>query len=232
MGLFGRRKAEFPPWELRSEDFLADSLDNYTDPHLRSVLFELDDIIPDKWRHYVYVAGGFAAHLAGITREHSDIDIFCVTEEAFTALTPVVHNNKEVTDRRDTREFLDVQSGACAKVVKFKFRDFKFDLVDFHDRCVRPSVVGVLQGFDINWSMAGIDFYKNELVIHKEALSTTPKVSPERAEIYLQGTEARLPKYRDRLCREPDSQEVDRLIAITQAYIAMKEKQIDKGSWY
>lgn len=234
MGWFKRNAHEYPEWDIREEDFLVDSIDNYMrDPHLLVVLTEASRLIHPEWRDQVFIGGGFAAQMAGITREHHDCDIFCMTEEAFAALTPLIQDNKEVTDRGDERKFLDVNTAAYGRVVKFKFRGLKFDLVDLSERTQDRTIIGMLKEFDINWSMVGISLQDKAVVLHKEALSVKPRINPSRADIFLEGTRDRIKKYRDRLFRDPDTEVCDELIKITNARIDKQHKEKTKSSsWY
>lgn len=219
MAFWNRKEYEYPDWPIRDEDFLEDDLDNYRqDPYLLVTLTEASRLIDPQWRNQAFIAGGFPANLAGITTEFGDCDIFCVTEDAFENLKLKVHNGsqKEFTDRAGKREFLDVNETPYGKVMKFMFRGIKFDLVDFADRINTATAKGILVEFDISWSMAVISLGDRKLTIHKDALSSTPRVSSLRADIYLEGTLRRLPKYQDRLFRTPDVKECDRLIQITK----------------
>jgi len=238
MTFWNTKKTKYPEWEIKPEDFLSDDLDNYNDPHLRMLLSEAEALIPEKWRDEIFICGGFACHLAGITTEHGDIDFFCVTEEAFTALTPLIQDNGEVTDRCDKREFLDVTSKAYGQVVKFKYRGFTYDLVDLSERIgkiagrKKNTIEHALMEFDINWSMAGIHLGERKLYVHPDALLETPRVNPTRAEIFLEGTRGRLTKYADRLRRQASMVGVADLIGITDKRIKMETKHRQKTSWY
>lgn len=233
MGLFAKKQRVFSPWSLEDKDFISDSLNNY-DPHLVSIMMEVTEFIPEKLRDQVFVGGGFPAHLAGITIEHNDIDLFCMTHEAFYALMSLVHNDPRVTDRMDKREALDVQTRAYGKVIKFKDGNgYKIDLVDFHDRAQGPTIMDCMREFDINWSMAAIDLVKQEITIHREALSSVPRINPARADIYIQGTIMRIPKYRDRLRKEPDRTQCEQLIKIAKRREEdLLKEEAGSSSWY
>lgn len=235
-----RSTNDYPKWEVKFDDFMTDDLAPYLNPHFEARLNVVRELVPAEHFDSVFVCGGLAANVAGITKEHGDIDLFVVDPKVFSKLAGVIKDNEEVVDRMGKREALDVQTVAYGKVLKFKFDDWKIDLVNFHDRITEPTLIGVLMGFDINWSMAGINLGGNLITIHKDALSATPMVSQERADIYLEGTLARIGKYRDRLVKTPDVDECDHLIAVTQNRLHMDQEkkttqsqsQSNSPNWY
>lgn len=193
MAWWNRKKKETPPnWKMSPftfDDFLVDSLDNYTDLHFNMVLSYVRDIIPQELRNDVFVAGGFACCFAGVTKQYEDIDLFCTTSKAFDAMVDIVRHY-ELKIKTDY-------------VYSFIHEGFKFDLVNTCEE-QSPGVNELLTLFDLNWSMVGIDLAQNIITCHDTTLSTIPQVNPSRIDICLEKTIKRITKYKDRLVRTPD----------------------------
>lgn len=217
---------QLPAWHFADQDCLEDKLDNY-DPHLVSLLSEVKELIPREFYRNVFIGGGFAAHIAGITNEHGDIDLFVNDEMVFQQLTDRIVKKKDVTDRRHERD-----SHGYVVVLKCIYKDLKFDLVDAHEYMHECLAVSLMQTFDINWSMAVVDLHNETVIVHKDALSTTPIVNPNRVEVCPEGTRDRLDKYANRLRREPDRDEVKRLQAIIDARIKYNNGLIPYSDFY
>lgn len=235
LGIF--KTSEYPEWKVDAEDFFFDDLHHYMDPYFAEVLDEVDALVPVSHRGNAFVCGGFAAHMAGITTESGDVDIFVVQQETFDYLAARIKDNRDVTDRCGGRDKLDLVTSPYGKVLKFRYGDFRFDLVNYTDRIKTPTLLGTLMEFDINWAMAGIDIKDQKIIIHKEALSPRLRVNPERADIYLEGTLHRIPKYQARLRKEPDPHECQAIVEITKRRIKKREKKKGSGSstgpqWY
>lgn len=183
-------------WKMQpfsEEDFLVDALENYTDPHLNMILGFVREIVPKKLRDRVYVGGGFACHLAGVTRSHDDIDIFC-TQKTFVLV------KNFIVDNRIAFRVLDSDKDT---IFKFEYEGFEFDLVD-SSAILIESVQKLIELFDFNWSMVAIDLECEVIVCHKDALSTIPQVNSARIDDRIEDTIQRLEKYKDRLTKEPN----------------------------
>lgn len=220
-----------PPWAFREIDCLEDTLDHY-DPFLVSLLKEVKELIPREFRRHVFIGGGFAAHLAGITKEHGDIDLFVHDETIFQQLVDRVVKKKDVTDRKHERTLDLVDSRGYGVVLKCIYKDLKFDLVNAHDYMHDCTAISLMRTFDINWAMAIISLRDDTVMVHKDALSSKPMVNPDRVEVCLEGTRDRLDKYATRLRRAPDFDEVERLQAIIDARIKHNQHLANKRDYY
>ena len=216
------------PWQLdapKEEEFLIDQLDNYSDPLLMFKLNVARELVLPACEKHVVIGGGFAAHFAGITNTHDDIDLFC--------LTPLIYEWMKdfITSSTDGR-FTDVHFSeglsynAHKAILWFKYEGYQFNLIDaqtlgnlvvskkvrgpnkflksldslFHD----PKIIDLLMGFDLNWSMVGIDLFANSVVCHISAFADKPLVNTSRELMSAENTVKRMEKYRLRLVRSPD----------------------------
>lgn len=214
-GVVTKRKPNLE-WKVKREDFLSDSLEGYADPHLGAIYLEMLRLIPEGWRGNVVMAGGFAAHIAGITKMHKDIDLFCDHPYVFDTMFERYEQDPTITQLAD---LLDREN--YGRLAKFEKDGQKFDLVDVYP-AVYPTlpgptgeetekypdldVIDVLSSFDINWAMAGITTTEDEprIFIHPEALSGDVRVNVNCVKV-LEGTQARIEKYMERLVRHVDA---------------------------
>lgn len=239
MGWFSKKKSlklELEKWDVQDKDFITDSLYDYDSPYLKSILLDVREMIPGKYYDQVFVGGGFASHLAGITNEHNDVDIFCVTESAFEAVSKLIINDKD-PDRFQQATLgsnttpLAVMERGYGRILKFASNGVKYDLVDATlqiniepDRT--PSILNLLRAFDLNWSMVAIDLAGNTITCHRESLSDKPRINPARLDVILNGIVDRVARYRDRLTKTPDKDECAAVLIILNR---MLKEQKERG---
>ena len=216
-----------PEWYPKVDAFIGDDLKNYPNPHLESLLVDVKEIIPDKLYNQVFVAGGFASYLAGITNTHKDVDLFCVTEESFVFLYNfIVQDNPDFTIRK-----LPIDS-PCAfyqKVLKFTYQNIDYDLVDSSSFIEARQPVSIpyddgtgldsrynlcllLKMFDLNWAMAGINLLNDTIVCHPDALLTKPLMNTKDSPRVNASNITRVEKYVSRLARKVDVEATQRVI--------------------
>lgn len=208
-----------PNWGVELDEFMSDDLKNYSNAHLQSLLIDVKEIIPEKFYNQVFIAGGFASYLAGITNEHTDVDLFCVTQEAFVPLSDLINqNSQDFTVRALPR---DHPSAFYHKVLKFTYQNINYDLIDsspfmpWGPGSPAPawdSLRSLLQLFDLNWAMAGINLLDNTIVCHPSALLTKPLINTVHAERVNATNISRVKKYASRLVREVDAEATQRVI--------------------
>lgn len=226
--LFGTKAVNHTlDWKMQpfvSEDFLVDSLENYTDPHLNMILSFVREIVLKRLRDHVYIGGGFACHVAGVTNDHGDIDIFC-TGNTF----PEMHDH--ILNNQGGKLNFRILNSDKDTVFKFEYEGFKFDLVDTSVP-FGGGIQDLFKLFDFNWSMVAIDLAKDEIVCHKDALSTIPQVNSSRIDERIEVTMKRLEKYKDRLVKEPNMSAYDCLILglqMRQQAMPFTDKILDLG---
>ncbi len=217
MGWFGK-KLVLDDWEIKDEDFLTDSLDDYDEPHLKAILLEARGVIPEKYYDQVFIGGGFASHLAGITTEHSDVDIFCLTENAFDEISNLIKGEKnperfQAPTLPGISRPIEVESRAYGKVLKFVCNGIQYDLVDSALRIdvepdKTPGILNLLKIFDINWCMVAIDLAANTITCHKDALLCNPKMNVGAFGRGFDGAIRRMHIYAKRLRKAYDEKEV------------------------
>ena len=206
MGLFSKKKKrqyQTVNWDLSDDDYIIEDIDQYLDPHFESILQAAQEVIGPHATQ-TRIAGGFAANLAGITKEHDDVDIFCGLNQTWKMLHPA--NNEAIID-----ECFEVQEieGSYGRSVKFKYKHISFHLVDFSKLLSFGNSRHLFRHFDLNWAMASICFSSADtLIIHPEARSTIPKLN-ELKKIVAQSTLPRLMKYIQRLETIPDKEECE-----------------------
>ncbi len=66
-------------WNVEAEGIVGDTLYSYLDnrPHAKIMMDDIREIIQPEYYNSAFIAGGFAAYVAGITNTYEDIDIFC-----------------------------------------------------------------------------------------------------------------------------------------------------------
>lgn len=228
-----------PNWGVEIDEFMVDDLKNYPNPHLQSLLVDVREIIPDKLYDQVFIAGGFASYLAGITNTHGDVDLFCVTEESFLFLYNLIV--------QDTPNFIvralpiDNIGAFYQKVLKFTYQNINYDLIDSssfltHKKAMSPQHAGymainarhslchLLKMFDINWAMAGINLVNDTIVCHPCALMTKPFMNVQHSPRLNASNIPRVEKYASRLVREVD-------VAATKAVVTALGFMSAKPDW-
>ncbi len=195
-------------WKAQATEFLADELEGYLNPHTGTSLMDIEDLIPSRYHKHIFLAGGFAACVAGITKEYRDVDIFCDSVSTFDKLLDVLQSNPRVITVVDV-----VTHDGYGRLFKFKVDEQKFDLIDVTPETGDESdVIDILMSFDVNWCMAAIALDKiRKIWVHPEAFSETPRVNLDRIKFF-EGTQLRLKKYSERLVRNVDAKYVARLI--------------------
>lgn len=218
MGWFGKKTPDLPPW-TPSHEFVIEPLGDYLDPYTGSVLLELKEMISPPDREHIFIAGGFAAHIAGITNTSQDVDLFCLDQSVFERVSKILPG--EIVNRR-----------GYGTVIQFAHNCIMYDLIDTSKRTKAPSFDGLIRGFDINWCMAAIDFGGDRIAFLKEALSGTPflNLAPMMDNISAEETIIRLEKYKERLVAEVDLPAYNILIAELQAKAKREAKQKRKYS--
>lgn len=214
---------------VENEDFIETPLKSYSDAHLQSLLIDVRDIIPEKYYNRVFVAGGFASHLAGITQEHGDIDLFCADKATFDALLFIIQNNPDRFCSPEGSGFvIEVKNhhkGYENRILKFVYNNFNYDLVDISKVMgVGTPLISILYTFDFNWAMVGIDLIEETVICHTDALSDKPIVNQPSADCHLEGTIERIQKYIKRLTKTPHQKACKNL----NHYLTERSKELIK----
>ncbi len=211
-------------WMIHDWVLLSDPLgDAYTeDPHMASVLTDIYELISPRMRSGVYIAGGFVSHLAGITKEHGDVDIFCTHYETFErVLTSIKTNLSADSCRKMTR--VKTNNG-YGQVVKFSYNGVKYDIIDAGvalDGVDKPCLFGI---FDIAWSMTMIDLADQTIICHPAAFLPEPKINKFHINNHNYGTIRRIAKYSNRLVRAPNKKECKRVAKILKKRMRILKK--------
>ncbi len=207
-----KRKANLE-WYPKREAFLSDDLEGYPDPHTWTILMDIKKLVPSMYHSHIYVAGGFAAFVAGITKEYRDIDLFCDSPEIFDILYRIYFDDPTI---EQVAGLVDREN--YGRLWKFQKDGQGFDLVDIHPMVdlgpdqMTLRVTDVLSSFDINWAMAAITLVDNpKIYIHPEALSGDVRVNLKNVKV-LQGTMKRIEKYMERLVRPVNKPYADQMI--------------------
>ncbi len=198
--MFKRKtKIEFS-WSPNATKILSDDLEGYLNPHTGASLLDVMNFIPDKFHQHIFLAGGFAACVAGITKEYRDVDIFCDSKEIFDKLFQLLQDDTDVIINGTI-----VETSEYGRLFKFEVDGQKFDLVDVTPMTGNNiDVYELLLSFDVNWCMAAITLTQPQKIwIHPDALLGEVKVNINRVK-YLTGTELRIDKYSKRLVRNVD----------------------------
>ena len=199
---------EYPQWRAMSQDFESDDLDSYLSGHTELVVDEIRAMLPSDLFSHLFIAGGFAAHVAGITTSHGDVDLFCTQDNVFTrAKTHLLKHGCVIIEEVDT---------GYSKAVKLDLNGISYHLVDATNVSASHDVSQLLSRFDLNWCMAGINLGHVRIHVHKDALLTVPKVNINFVHDNPDNLIRRLGKYRDRLKRTPDLETCDRIIQIAK----------------
>jgi len=210
-----------PAWHIWGKGYVSVPIEECANIHLRSLLLDVREVIPEEVLGEVFIAGGFASHLAGITDHHTDIDLFCLTKDAFMAIDRLVDkaNRKDPTtfqamdgkvDKNGLPE-IPILERYSSKLAKCLYKGCAYDLVDYSNRMsvlTAPDMKGLLNTFDFSWGMAGVDLNNNTLTYHETATLPYPFLNVSRAEEFPLGTSERLKKYSDRLVLEPDQKKL------------------------
>jgi len=214
---------DYPPWQVSSGDFHSDDLDGYLSGHLELVVDEVRSIISgEASQSHLFIAGGFAAHVAGITTSHDDVDIFCTQDNLFAfAKARFLMRGSTIVEEQNT---------GYSKAVKLDLNGLRYHLVDAINMSSSYNINLLLSRFDLSWCMAGINLRHNTINVHKDALSTTPRVSSDIIYDNPDNMIRRLEKYRDRLKRDPDLEACDRIIQIAKNR-ARNQNQEKPSSW-
>jgi hypothetical protein len=218
-----------PDWYINPDDFIYDDLADYIDPHVAAILSDVEVLIPEKYFDKVFVAGGFAACTAGVTKTHNDVDIFCNEKGVFNILFQMLEDNLAVTANSGI-----IDNDRYGRLFKFTFNEQKFDLVDITtitgSNC---DVRGLLMSFDINWAMAAIILRTKQIWIHPEALSEDIKINTSNIK-HFDGSNKRIQKYSERLVRPVNKPLVKKTRKILHQMLQKKlarEKKEKKNSW-
>tara|TARA_R110002096_G_scaffold356726_1_gene549967 strand:- start:405 stop:1097 length:693 start_codon:yes stop_codon:yes gene_type:complete len=211
---------EYPEWRALALDFESDDLDSYLSGHSRLVIDEVRSIIPEPSFSHLFIAGGFAANVAGITTIHDDVDVFCTQDNMFKyAKSCFLKHGCAIVEEQNTH---------YSNSVKLDLNGLKYHLVDAVNMSSSHNIEELVCRFDFNWCMAGINLRQGSIHIHTDALSTTPKVNRDITYDNPDNMIRRLEKYRDRLKRTPDLEVCDRIIQIAKNRARNQEKPL---SW-
>ena len=216
MGFWRKKRESLPVWTVRKEDFLEDDLSNYPDLNLNLILDDIREIIPRELYGRAFIAGGFPAHLAGITKDHTDVDIFCMTSEAYDEVESAFL--KRATGKGTSEKS---SYGTSRKV---SHEGIDYHIVDMSATISTSDIRLMLMKFDINWSMAGINLRTNKLHIHEEALSVDPLVNID-THITLETTPERIKRYGARLRRQCDPDKCRMMVEGTKEFIKRNAKK-------
>jgi len=215
---------EYPQWRVLGQDFESDDLDSYLSGHTRLVVDEIRAMLPRDLFSHLFIAGGFAAHVAGITTSHGDVDIFCTQDNVFArAKTYLLKHGCVVIEEVDT---------GYSKAVKLDLNGIGYHLVDATNVSASHDITELLTRFDLNWCMAGINLYHDSIYVHKDSLLTVPKVNINFVHDNPDNLIRRLGKYRDRLKRTPDLETCDRMIQIAKNRAKDQNKNQNGGPSY
>jgi len=219
-----------PAWHNRGQGYVSIPLEDCANIHLRSLLLDVREIIPEKVLSEVFIAGGFASHLAGVTDHYTDIDLFCLTKDAFEAIERLVHkaNRKVPTTfqaidgkvNKDGLPDIPILERYSYRLAKCLYKGCLYDLVDYSNRIsisTSPDMKSLLNTFDFSWGMAGIDLSNNTLTYHHAATLPYPFINVSRVEEFPQGTYERLKEYNDRLVLEPDQKRFNEVLQYVSA---------------
>lgn len=109
----------------------------------------------------VFICGGYAAFVAGFTKEYGDIDFFCTSKMTFDT----------IANRLNARE------DKSPTVVAGNYEGYAINVVHCADAV---SVEDILDSFDMTWCRVGIELQNPSLVIHPQADSESPIFDPDR----------------------------------------------------
>lgn len=231
--------SDLPAWDVKTEDFVETPLENYKDPHLQSLLIDVREIIPERFRSLICVAGGFASNLTGITVAHGDIDLFCLTKEVFDEQLKIIRKGcgtltgSRFRDRNGGTDLKLIDNRSYGKILKFKYEGFDYDLVDASILVQsQRSSIGVLRSFDLNWSMAAINLARDVAIHHPEAYSNEPKINPKCVDMHIGSTINRLDKYSERLVQTPNNKMCEEIhdILLKREVMFMEQNRAQKSS--
>ncbi len=109
----------------------------------------------------VFVCGGYAVFLAGLTTAYGDIDFFCTSKFTFDELIKRLHTK---TDKSPT-----VVAGSC--------QGYSVNIVHCVDA---TSAEDILDSFDMTWCRAAIDLEERSIILHPRVDSEFPIFDAER----------------------------------------------------
>ncbi len=105
----------------------------------------------------VFICGGYASYIAGLTNTYTDVDYFCTSRSTFNDICNELSRVERITD----------------DIIKGEFENLVVNVI-YNARAV--NVEDFLDGFDISWSRVGIDFVEKCLVVHPFAPDENPVV--------------------------------------------------------
>lgn len=119
-----------------------------------SALFDLaEELITDC--HTVFICGGFASYIAGLTVGYGDIDYFCTSRSAFCDIVNLLDRKEKITN----------------DIIKGEYKNILVNVI-YNSNAI--MVEDFLDGFDITWSRVAIDFSDRTIVIHPLATDKRP----------------------------------------------------------
>jgi len=207
------------PWRANGLDIISDDLDDYCSPHQKLVVSEVTSLVQPDDREFVHIAGGFAACVAGITKEYGDVDIFCRDSDVYDRVSCAFIHHVLKEQHAD-------ESTGYGRLTNVELQGVNYQIIEAHKR--GECIERLLSQFDINWCMAGIKLDTQTLHVHKDAMSDKVMINTDDVRVSRESTLVRLPKYKLRMVREPDEGAYDKAVMFVKN--AIKKK--DSASYY
>jgi hypothetical protein len=194
MGLFTKRLAKMlnpdretylADYSKRCDQCVVKQLDESVPVSTRFIIDDLQDLL-EGLEDQAFIAGGFAAYIAGLSNTYGDIDVFCMTREAYT----------ELLGRVDKR----VVTKLANMVVKCLHRNLDIDIICAFEDNQNADPEDLFPMFDLNWCMCAIDIGTMQVVHHPDAELVIPRGNQPviRDSVYIEKIEERLAKYYSR----------------------------------
>ncbi len=237
-----------PRWNPADEDFITQNVDQCLDLMLKERLLDVYDIVPNQAINSVFVAGGFASHLAGITQSHRDIDLFCVSPSTYDIVGRFIQERNAARPRffaiggythiqgpEKGLPYLAESTGwDGGRVCKFIYKDQQYDLVDishkFDDIVTLSPITTLLKLFDFNWTMSAVNLTQQTITCHKTSLFDKPLINAEYSHEFYGVALERLERYRSRLTKDVDKEAADKLANYLKHVI--KQRGVCATDWY
>ena len=230
---------------MQDEKFIRFPVADMRDPNVKSLLRHIWEIVPTNLYKEVFPAGGFVSHLAGVTKSHDDIDLFCLTDNAFDQMVKryqqlldrgfdIKPQEGFATDHDENLVAIHVR-GKGSKIIKFIFNGVNIDVVSAAERlgADNDSVTGLLRLFDWNWSMAALDLESDEIVAHIAAGSNIPQGNRSRMDENIDLARQRLRKYTERLVKLADNTKIHQTVGwLDKREKKLKEQEQREREWY
>ena len=244
MGWFKRTSTLdlFSPLSMTEEDFVEFPVKDMPNTHLASLVTEVKELISTELQTQVFIAGGFASHLAGVTTDHEDIDVFCVTEQAFLQVGfAIMHMIDRGVDIKPQPGFevdtvpagIAIHTRGEGQISKLTYKGLKFDLVNVSKRVGEDtSILGLLRLFDFNWVTVAIDMKRDMIVAHTNASSDMAMPNTNRTNAEAELTIERLKRYKDRLVKPVNKKVYKQLLVWLKNRQSAFVQEQDQQGWY